>query len=85
MRLFAKRQPGHLRQKLAELERDMKISKVDLTLQKVEVLTALKKLGEDMTEQERAYLAEHSRLSEAKFEDDDGHAETEKILALAKE
>ena len=50
--MFAKRQPGQLRTRLNDLQRDVKMGKVseDLyTQQAVEILAALKKLGEKVT------------------------------------
>merc|ERR1719494_1688983 len=49
IRMFAKKQPGQLRQRLAEMDRDLKtghISQSLYTQQAVEILTALRKLGE---------------------------------------
>lgn len=49
IRLFAKRQPGQLRQRLNDLHRDAKIGKMSEALfnqQVVEILAALKRLGE---------------------------------------
>lgn len=51
IRLFAKREPGQLRDRLAEMERDVligKISKDVQTDQKLEILTALRKLGDQV-------------------------------------
>ena len=48
IKLFAKREPGQLRTRLKEIERDHKIGKLsgDSYVQmKVEILTAVKKLG----------------------------------------
>ncbi|XP_037586688.1 protein LZIC [Cebus imitator] len=49
IRLFAKKQPGQLRTRLAEMDRDLMVGKLErdlYTQQKVEILTALRKLGE---------------------------------------
>lgn len=49
IRLFAKKQPGQLRTRLAEMDRDLMVGKLERDLhtqQKVEILTALRKLGE---------------------------------------
>lgn len=49
IRMFAKRQPGQLRQRLNDLHRDSKIGKISealFTQQVVEILAALKRLGE---------------------------------------
>ncbi|PKU31770.1 protein lzic [Limosa lapponica baueri] len=48
IRMFAKKQPRQLRTRLAEMDRDLIVGKLgrDLyTQQKVEILTALRKLG----------------------------------------
>ena len=49
IRMFAKKQPGQLRERLANLRRDVKLQKIPestFTRQAVEILTALKKLGD---------------------------------------
>lgn len=49
IRLFAKREPGELRSRLSEMERDVKIGKISKEQQveqKAEILSALRKLGE---------------------------------------
>jgi len=61
--LFAKKQPGQLRQRLAALERDTKLGTVPESAsvgQQVEILTALSKLGDPLSPQERAFLQQHS-------------------------
>ena len=54
-----------------QLERDSKIGKIAkdaATQQSVEILTALKKLGEQLTAQEEAFLQAHSSTSLRQFE-----------------
>ncbi|KAJ5076957.1 protein lzic [Anaeramoeba ignava] len=71
IRLFAKKQPGQLRQKLQNLQRDFKLGKIPedvYTLQSVEILSALKKLGEKLSNQENSFLAENMDESLAGFE-----------------
>ncbi|KAK0063720.1 protein LZIC [Biomphalaria pfeifferi] len=71
IRLFAKKQPGQLRSRLADISRDEKIGKLSKELaiqQSVEILTALKKLGETLTPSEVAYLEQHSSGSLKEFE-----------------
>lgn len=61
--LFAKKQPGQLRQRLANIERDAKLGKIpesQATGQQVEILTALVKLGDPLTPQERTFLQANS-------------------------
>jgi tyrosine-protein phosphatase YwqE len=48
-----------LREKLSELQRDVKLGKVEqniFTQQTVEILSALKKLGENLSEMEKKFL-----------------------------
>lgn len=57
--MFAKKEPKLLREKLLELQRDVKLSKItkeNFTQQTIEVLSALKKLGEKLTEVEQQFL-----------------------------
>ncbi|KFM79575.1 Protein LZIC, partial [Stegodyphus mimosarum] len=71
IQLFARKQPEQLRQKLAELERDAKIGKLSKDIvyqQKVEILFALKKLGEDLSPAEIDFLQHHSTASMREFE-----------------
>lgn len=51
--MFANKNNGQLRQRLDQLQRDVtlgKTSEAAITQQKVEILSALKKLGEEVTE-----------------------------------
>lgn len=71
IRLFAKKQPGQLRQRLAEMQRDLKtghLSQAAYTQQAVEILTALKKLGEQLKPQEAEFLAENTNAALSSFE-----------------
>ncbi|KAG8185588.1 hypothetical protein JTE90_023288 [Oedothorax gibbosus] len=87
IRMFAKKQPGQLRQKLAELERDTKIGKIPqdvLNQQKIEILFALKKLGDELTPLETHFLQSHSTASMREFEQISGDSGTsEKVLEAA--
>ncbi|XP_013384806.1 protein LZIC-like [Lingula anatina] len=87
IRMFAKKQPGQLRQRLAELDRDAKIGKLSTeqaTSQSVEILTALKKLGESLTPTEEAYLQSNSSASLKQFEKVSGTiAAGDKVLEVA--
>ena len=52
IKMFAKKQPGQLRERLANLKRDVKLQKITdgvFNQQAVEILTALKKLGDEVT------------------------------------
>uniref|UniRef100_A0A1I8FXM8 Protein LZIC n=1 Tax=Macrostomum lignano TaxID=282301 RepID=A0A1I8FXM8_9PLAT len=55
IRFFAQKQPGALRTRLAELDRDMK------------VLAALQKLGESLHPSEEAFLSEHASAQMKEF------------------
>lgn len=71
IRLFAKKQPGQLRQRLSEVKRDEKIGTLQsamATAQCVEILTALKKLGETLSPEEEMYLQNNSSASLKQFE-----------------
>ncbi|XP_054164609.1 protein LZIC-like [Oppia nitens] len=59
IRMFAKRQPEQLRVKLAQIERDSKIAKLSqqvYTQQKVEILIALRKLGDILDSNEENFI-----------------------------
>ncbi|KAK7476542.1 hypothetical protein BaRGS_00032222 [Batillaria attramentaria] len=87
IRLFAKKQPGQLRQRLADINRDAKIGKMpkeQATQQTVEILTALKKLGEKLTPEEESFMQANSSSSLKEFEKVSGDlASGDKVLAVA--
>ncbi|KAL0212309.1 hypothetical protein RCL1_005935 [Eukaryota sp. TZLM3-RCL] len=71
IQLFAAAQPGQLRQHLQNLTRDAKLNKIpkpDFILQKLEILVALQKLGEPLTEKEEGFLTKHTNPSLQNFE-----------------
>uniref|UniRef100_A0A8D0C3C5 Leucine zipper and CTNNBIP1 domain containing n=1 Tax=Salvator merianae TaxID=96440 RepID=A0A8D0C3C5_SALMN len=71
IRLFAKKQPGQLRTRLAEMDRDLIVGKLgrDLyTQQKVEILTALRKLGEKLTPEDENFLSTNAGAALSQFE-----------------
>uniref|UniRef100_A0A4W4HI94 Beta-catenin-interacting ICAT domain-containing protein n=1 Tax=Electrophorus electricus TaxID=8005 RepID=A0A4W4HI94_ELEEL len=71
IRLFAKKQPGQLRTRLAEMDRDMMVGKLprdQYTEQKVEILSALRKLGEKLTTEDDAFLAANASATLSQFE-----------------
>lgn len=71
IRMFAKKQPDQLRQKLAQMQRDVNLGKLpDIAYkqQGVEILTALKKLGEDLTPSEIDFLQKNSNAALNQFE-----------------
>ncbi|KAH9395030.1 hypothetical protein TYRP_005097 [Tyrophagus putrescentiae] len=60
IRLFARKQPTQLRVKLSEIERDFKIGSLDkerYTQQKREILSALTRLGDNLLDEEKIFLA----------------------------
>ncbi|CAF0741841.1 unnamed protein product [Adineta steineri] len=70
IRFFAKKQPVQLRNRLAEIERDTKVGKMNAgegARQKKEILDALKKLGETLTGEEEIYLKQYSDSGNANF------------------
>ncbi|KAF8796120.1 protein LZIC-like [Argiope bruennichi] len=87
IRMFAKKQPGQLRERLSELERDAKIGKLSqdaLNQQKIEILFVLKKLGEDLNPSEAHFLQLHSTATMKEFEQISGDSGTsEKVLETA--
>lgn len=71
MQMFAKKQPGQLRQRLSEIQRDAKIGKLSADMckqQTVEILSALKKLSEKLTPDEETYLQSNSNVCMKQFE-----------------
>uniref|UniRef100_A0A8C1IR59 Leucine zipper and CTNNBIP1 domain containing n=1 Tax=Cyprinus carpio TaxID=7962 RepID=A0A8C1IR59_CYPCA len=87
IRLFAKKQPGQLRTRLAEMDRDVMVGKLPrdvYTQQKVEILTALRKLGEKLTTEDEAFLAANASSTLSHFEKVTASLGSEdKIMALA--
>uniref|UniRef100_A0A5F8HH43 Protein LZIC n=2 Tax=Monodelphis domestica TaxID=13616 RepID=A0A5F8HH43_MONDO len=87
IRLFAKKQPGQLRTRLAEMDRDLMVGKLErdiYTQQKLEILTALRKLGEKLTSDDEAFLSTNAGAALSQFEKvstDLGSGD--KVLALA--
>ncbi|XP_054712394.1 protein LZIC-like [Uloborus diversus] len=71
IRMFAKKQPGQLRDKLTELQQEAKLGKISegtLNEQKIEILFALKKLGEDLSSGELDFLQRYSTATMREFE-----------------
>jgi len=85
IRMFAKKQPDQLRQKLAQMQRDVnlgKLAEIAYTQQGVEILTALKKLGETLTPAEMEFLEKNSNAALNKFEEVTGDVGSE-VLKMA--
>ena len=71
IRLFAKKEPAALRRRLADIDRDVKLGKIqfeEVSAQAAEILIALKKLGEKLEAKEEAFLAQNKTASMADFE-----------------
>ncbi|KFW83741.1 Protein LZIC, partial [Phalacrocorax carbo] len=71
IRMFAKKQPRQLRTRLAEMDRDLMVGKLgrDLyTQQKLEILTALRKLGEKLTPDDEVFLSANAGTALSQFE-----------------
>ncbi|KAM8864115.1 protein LZIC [Spinachia spinachia] len=87
IRLFAKKQPGQLRTRLAEMDRDVIVGKLSRDVymqQKMEILTALRKLGETLTSEDETFLTENATATLNQFEKVTANFGSEdKILALA--
>ncbi|XP_032750319.1 protein LZIC isoform X1 [Rattus rattus] len=87
IRLFAKKQPGQLRTRLAEMDRDLMVGKLERDLhtqQKVEILTALRKLGEKLTDDDEAFLSANAGAVLSQFEKVSTELGSgDKVLALA--
>lgn len=89
IQMFAKKQPDQLREKLFQIERDQKIGKLTMdsyTQQKLEILSALQKLGETLEEGEQSYLDAHASSLMKNFDqvtDDEGS--TQKVLEMARQ
>merc|ERR1712137_643402 len=71
IKLFAKKEPGQLRDRLEGLKTAVKLQKCtreSMLGQAVEILEALKQLGEELSPQEAAFLAEHKTREMEGFE-----------------
>jgi hypothetical protein len=71
VRMFATKNGGQLRARLAALQREQRLGKLAserYVVQAVEVLAALKKLGESLSEEEASFLSQHMTESMAAFE-----------------
>jgi len=74
IRMFATKKPAALRQRLAEIDRDVKLGKysfADVTTQATEILVALKKLGEPLQPKEEAFLQQNMTDTLSAFEEVD--------------
>ena len=71
IKMFAKKQPAQLRMKYEQLKEDVKLKRLTAaaySAQAVEILTALKKLGEPLNTEEAAFLQDNMSQQIADFE-----------------
>jgi len=71
IKMFVKKDNGQLRSKLTSLHRDKKLGKVSSDIynqQVVEILSALQKLGDKLSEKEENFLKKHMTPSLVEFE-----------------
>ncbi len=69
--MFAKKDHGSLKQRLVSLQTNVKLGKISqdaYTQQTVEILSALKKLGEQLTQDQEAFLTQHRTKAMSDFE-----------------
>ncbi|XP_064476489.1 protein LZIC-like [Ornithodoros turicata] len=88
IRMFAKKQPDQLRERLSQLERDFKIGKLsqeELVPQKLEILAALKKLKTSLLPGEDDFLRRHASKSLLDFDDvsEEESANADRVLNVA--
>ncbi|KAF4532630.1 hypothetical protein B566_EDAN011543 [Ephemera danica] len=86
IRAFIKKEPEQLRQRLAQLERDIRLAKVDQnegSKQKIEILKALQQLGESLTPSEKQALGSACVDSANFVQVSAQHGVCEQALALA--
>lgn len=89
IQMFAKKQPDQLREKLSQIERDQKIAKLSLDVyeqQKVEVLSALQKLGETLSPSEMQFLEANASTVMKNFDVvTDEKGSDHKVLEMARQ
>ena len=84
--MFAKREPAALRGRLAKLSQESRLGHLSPALfktQAVEVILALKKLGEQLTAEEAHVLDSASSEVRGQFEADDRAIAEDKIVSMA--
>jgi len=89
LRLFVKKQPGQLRQRVDQLDRDFRIGKLDANLynhQKSEILSALQRLNETLSPAETHFLSEHASRALKQFVEigEGDHGSTDKVLHMTR-
>ena len=86
IRSFARREPAALRQRLKTLAQDIKLGRITDTIyrnQTVEIIVALKKLGEELTTEEKQFLDSASSDIKKKFETAEAALSESTVLAMA--
>lgn len=86
IRMFARRQPDQLRERLGQLEREAKTGRLaDVAPQKLEILAALRKLGARLLPEEELYLEAHAGRALLDFDRvaDDATADAGCLLDVA--
>mmetsp|Transcript_22604 Transcript_22604/g.54228 ORF Transcript_22604/g.54228 Transcript_22604/m.54228 type:complete len:190 (+) Transcript_22604:96-665(+) len=71
LKMFANKQPAQLRLKLSQMREDLKLKRMPedaYRVQAVEILAALKKLGEELNGEDAAFLADNMNERIAGFE-----------------
>ncbi|XP_043222823.1 protein LZIC-like [Amphibalanus amphitrite] len=84
--LFARRQPEGLRQRLSQLERDHRLGHLaeeSFSQQRLEILSALKKLGEPLTPEEVHFMTTNTTDDLRQFLEDDMTVSSERVVRLA--
>eukprot|EP00802_Teleaulax_amphioxeia_P029613 Tamp_31786.p1 GENE.Tamp_31786~~Tamp_31786.p1 ORF type:complete len:189 (+),score=70.89 Tamp_31786:75-641(+) len=86
IKMFANKQPAQLRMKFEQLKEDLKLKRVTQSgydVQAVEILTALKKLGETLSTEELAFLSDNMSQQIADFESASSDIASSGILSQA--
>lgn len=68
IRLFGRREPKQLRDRLETIDHDKKLNKLSdegRDRQKAEILTALRQLGEQLSREELQFLEQHNSIANA--------------------
>lgn len=87
IKMFARREPGQLRMRISEIDRDMKLGKrssEQTKKEKLEILRALQQFGERLTTDEFDFLKQHNIGTTTQFaEVSDGAEAGQKALEIA--
>ncbi|XP_056632321.1 protein LZIC-like [Diorhabda sublineata] len=71
IRLFGKKEPNRLRERLSVIDEEVKLNKLSMEArdrQKAEILTALRQLNEQLTTEELRFLEKHNHITKAFLE-----------------